>query len=131
MWKPDSRKPTRWVGHLASHHTVTMKQQPFKNRAERAIEASRSGGDGNVGRGMELALTIGGFLIVGVLLDHWLGTSPIFTIVLLVLAAVGSFTSMKYSYDASMERHEAERRQRIESRRAPVTPDDVTVEGST
>jgi len=115
---------------MGRHLTVTMKPKPLKLRAERAIESSRSGGDHNMGRGMELALTVAGFLVVGVLLDHWLGTSPLFTIVMLVLAAVGSFTSMKYSYEASMERLETERRQRTQSRPPAATTEDVTIEGT-
>jgi F0F1-type ATP synthase assembly protein I len=63
---------------------------------------------------MDLALTIAAFLALGWLLDRWLGTSPVFTITLLVIGAVGSFIRMKYAYDESMERLEADRRQRTQ-----------------
>ncbi len=59
---------------------------------------------------MDLALTLGAFLVLGWLLDRWVGTTPLFTISLTVLAAAGQFIRMKYVYDAEMERLEAERR---------------------
>ena len=108
---------------LRSTH-ATMKPHDIKTRAERAVAASRTGSDDNLGRGMELALTIGLFLVLGLLLDHWLGTSPVFTIVLLLLAAIGSFTRMRYTYEASMQRHEAERRERMRAAR-PSAIDEV------
>jgi F0F1-type ATP synthase assembly protein I len=90
-----------------------MKPHQFKIRGSKH-GTSGAATDDNAGRGMDLALTIALFLAVGWLLDSWLGTSPLFKIVLLVIAAVGSFTRMKYSYEASMERLEADRRQRTQ-----------------
>ena len=72
-----------------------------------------TGGSGNtdtLGRGMDTALTLLVFLGIGALIDRWLGVFPLFTIVLVVLAAVGTFIRMKFVYDAEMERHEAELR---------------------
>ena len=46
-----------------------------------------------------------------VLLDRWLGTKPIFTIVLTVLALVGHFARFWYAYEAKMRRHEDELRE--------------------
>ena len=66
-------------------------------------------GDDTLGRGMDLALTILAFLILGAVIDNWLGVFPLFTLILVVFAAVGSFIRMKYVYDATMERHEAQR----------------------
>lgn len=79
---------------------------------ERSAVPTATGGDDTVGKGMEMAITLAIFLVGGILLDAWLGTSPLFTIVLLVLGAVGSFTQMRYAYEQRMQRLEAERRQR-------------------
>ena len=58
---------------------------------------------------MDVALTLGVFLVLGWFVDSWLGTTPLFTISLTVVAAVGQFLRMKYVYDAQMERLEGER----------------------
>ena len=79
------------------------------------IRAPRS--DDSFGRGMDVALTIGLFFAIGWGLDAWLNTTPLFMIVLTVLAAIGFFVSFKYRYDAEMERLEAERAARAEAGR--------------
>ncbi len=56
-----------------------------------------------------MALTLAAFLLLGWLLDRWLGTAPLFMIVLTLVSAAGQFVRMKYTYDAEMERLEAER----------------------
>ena len=78
------------------------------------LRAPRS--DDALGRGMDIALTVGLFFGVGFFLDRWLGTTPLFMIVLTLLAVVGFFISMKYRYTANMERLEAERAARARSR---------------
>jgi hypothetical protein len=65
--------------------------------------------DDNVGRGIEMALTVTLMVGIGYGLDRWLGTAPIFMIVLAILAGVGFFAKFKYQYDARMEQLEAER----------------------
>lgn len=70
-------------------------------------------GDDTLGRGMDMALTIAVFIVVGALLDRWLGTFPVATIACILLASVGSFLRMKYVYDEMMDRHEAERSGRL------------------
>jgi F0F1-type ATP synthase assembly protein I len=50
------------------------------------------------------------FAGAGWLLDRWLGTLPVFTIVLTILALVGHFARSWYAYDAQMRRHEDELR---------------------
>ena len=81
------------------------------------LRAPRS--DDSLGRGMDIALTVGLFFGVGFFLDRWLGTTPLFMIVLTLLAVVGFFISMKYRYTASMERLEAERAARTRSGGTP------------
>jgi len=56
---------------------------------------------------MDVALTLLVFLGLGALIDSWLGIFPVFTIALVLFAAVGTFIRMKFVYDATMERHEA------------------------
>lgn len=75
-------------------------------RSGRRVEASPHDA---VGQGMDLALTIGAFLVIGALIDNAVGTFPMFTIVFVLVAAVGSFLRMKYVYNETMERLEAER----------------------
>ena len=76
--------------------------------------------DDSLGRGMDVALTLLVFLGLGWLIDRWLGVFPLFSIVLVLFAAVGSFIRMKYVYDAAMERLEAERREATTRGRAPM-----------
>ena len=78
-------------------------------RPGRAPENAPQGNDDTLGRGMDLALTVLVFLVLGWLIDQWLGLFPLFTISLVLFSAIGSFIRMKYVYDATMERHEAER----------------------
>lgn len=66
--------------------------------------------DDTIGRGMDMALVVALFLGIGYLVDRWLGTQPIFMIVLLFLAVIGQFVSMRYRYEARMQQLEAERR---------------------
>jgi F0F1-type ATP synthase assembly protein I len=66
--------------------------------------------DSNLARGMDIALTLLVFVVLGWLLDRWLGLFPVVTIGLTLFAAIGTFVRMKYTYDATMERLEAERR---------------------
>jgi hypothetical protein len=71
------------------------------------LRAPRS--DDTLGRGMDAALTVALFFGIGFALDAWLGTRPIFMIALTLLAALGTFLSLKYRYDARMTELEAER----------------------
>ncbi len=52
------------------------------------------------------------FLGGGYLLDRWLGTTPVFMIVLTLLAAVGLFMKFKLQYEAKMQALDEERRKR-------------------
>jgi hypothetical protein len=92
-----------------------MKLLPSYLRAGRAPERSLAGspsGSDTLGRGMDIALTLAVFLGVGWLIDAWLGVFPAFTVGLVLFAAIGTFIRLKYTYDATMERLEAERRAR-------------------
>lgn len=85
---------------------------------ERSLASAPSGSD-SLGRGMDVALTLLVFLGIGWAIDAWLGIFPVFTIGLVVFSAVGTFVRLKYGYDATMERLEAER---LAARRAHTAP---------
>ena len=84
-------------------------------------DRQNGGSDDTLGRGMDVALTLLVFLGIGALIDRGLGLFPVFTITLVVFAAIGTFIRMKYVYDATMERLEADRAaQRHGVTRAPA-----------
>lgn len=83
---------------------------PKKRTAARANEG--------LGQGMETALLLGLFLGIGWLIDRAAGTTPLFMIVLVVLAAVGVFAKLWYGYDAQMDELEQQRRERSASQRS-------------
>lgn len=64
-------------------------------------------GAGALGHGMDMAITVLVFLGLGALLDRWLGTKPLFMVVLVVLALVGRFIKIWFDYDAAMKSQEA------------------------
>ncbi len=86
-----------------------MKPLLFKIHAKRDADEPRVSADDAFGRGLEMALTLVLFTGVGWLIDRWIGVFPVFTIVFLVLAAVGVFTKVRYTYELTMQRLEAER----------------------
>ncbi len=65
--------------------------------------------DDNIGKGMDLALTVLVFLGIGYALDRVFDTKPLLMIVLTLLAVVGKVTAMYYGYQATMEQLEGER----------------------
>lgn len=71
-----------------------------------------SGMNTNVSQGIELAVGIIVFFLMGLGLDAWLNTTPVFMIVLAVFAMVGNFVKMYYSYTRAMS-HEEEERARL------------------
>lgn len=86
-----------------------MKPLTSALRSGRASDRVAPNSDDSLGRGMDLALTVLVFLGLGALIDNWLGLFPVFTIALVLFAAIGAFVRMKFVYDATMERHEATR----------------------
>lgn len=65
--------------------------------------------DDNISQGMEAAGALAVFFVVGWLLDRWLGTVPLFMIVLTLVAAVGITVKLWAQYELKMREHEAER----------------------
>lgn len=70
-------------------------------------ELNRGFGD-TLARAFELAATTAVFGFFGWLLDRWIGTTPLFMLVLGTFAIVGQFVRMWFTYDAEMRRHEEE-----------------------
>jgi F0F1-type ATP synthase assembly protein I len=58
------------------------------------------------GQGLDATITLLVFLAAGFGLDRWLGTTPLFMIVLTVIASIGIFYKLKLGYDAKMTQHE-------------------------
>jgi F0F1-type ATP synthase assembly protein I len=75
--------------------------------------------DDSVVQGMEAVFALVLFLGLGVLLDRWLDTAPVFTIGMMLLGAVGVFFRFKYAYIARMDRLDADRRGRSNSGSGP------------
>jgi len=69
----------------------------------------RAAGDSS-SNGAEMAAAVAVFLVVGLLVDSWLGTSPGFTLGLTLFASVGQFVKMRLAYSARMKNLEDERR---------------------
>lgn len=58
--------------------------------------------------GFELAVVVGLFAALGLLIDRWLGTMPIATISLFLLGVVGAVTKLWIGYDRQMRQLEEE-----------------------
>jgi hypothetical protein len=58
-------------------------------------------------KGLEFALTLAIFAAMGYGLDRLAGTTPILTIVFVVLGVVGLGTKAYYAYEAKMQGYEA------------------------
>jgi len=82
--------------------------------------------DDSVVQGMEAVFALVLFLGLGVLIDRWLETAPVFTIGMMLLGAVGVFFRFKYAYTARMDRLDADRRGRSSSGSRPGTKEGVT-----
>ena len=64
----------------------------------------------------DFALTTAAFIILGLVIDRAVGTRPLFTIGLTVLAFTGQFIRAWFQYDADMKRLEAELPSRKQAR---------------
>jgi len=75
------------------------------DRTRQKRELNRGLGDA-LAKSFEFAATLALFVGGGWLLDGWLGTRPLFMIVLAVVGLVGLFARLWYGYDAEMTRQE-------------------------
>ncbi len=65
--------------------------------------------DDSLGRGAEVSVSVGIFLVIGLIVDNSLGTRPIFTIALSLFSLLGSFVRMWYVYNGNMQVQEIKR----------------------
>jgi F0F1-type ATP synthase assembly protein I len=70
--------------------------------------------DSALGKGMDFAFTLALFFGLGYLLDRWIGTTPLFMIVLSVAAIVGLTLRIWSRYEAEMQAHDEVRRQNLQ-----------------
>ncbi len=68
----------------------------------RSRQAINRGFSDALGRGIDLALTPVVFGLVGWGLDRWLGTWPIFTVVIATIGTAGTAVKIKLGYDKQM-----------------------------
>jgi F0F1-type ATP synthase assembly protein I len=62
-----------------------------------------------LGHGFDAAIVVALFFGLGWLIDHLLGTTPLFMIVMTIFGAIGVFVRFWYRYDERMTQHEADR----------------------
>ncbi|MCX6515685.1 MAG: AtpZ/AtpI family protein [Actinobacteria bacterium] len=84
----------------------------MKKRPAPVMTSSSNEGSGH---GVELALLVFVYLLIGIGLDAWLNTQPIFTITLVLFAVIGQFVKTYYVYNTRMKQLEKER---VEATRA-------------
>jgi len=65
--------------------------------------------DRGISQGAELAVGVLVFFAIGLGIDSWLDTTPVFMIGLTVFGVVGYFVRMYYAYNSEMTRLEQER----------------------
>lgn len=70
---------------------------------------ARTGATDTLGSGAELAGVVVVFFLIGLGLDSWFDTRPLFMIVLVVFAVVGQFVKMYFVYNHQMQALESER----------------------
>lgn len=91
------------------------------NRLLRPAPAAVSSTANALSRAFDVAATTVVFGLLGWLLDRWLGTSPVFLVIVSLLAAIGQFVRLAYSYTAEMRVQE----QALRSGRSPNAPAEV------
>ena len=72
------------------------------NRLLRPAPTAVSSTANALSRAFDVAATTVVFGLLGWLLDRWLGTSPVFLVIVSLLAAIGQFVRLAYSYTAEM-----------------------------
>lgn len=82
------------------------KSSPLKHPARHIVAT-----DSALGKGLDFAFTLAVFVGLGWLLDRWLGTMPIFMIVLSVMSVVGLTARTWMRYEEAMQVQETERRE--------------------
>jgi len=65
----------------------------------------------SLGRGVEIAVSVGVFFVIGLLLDSVFETKPVFILACTIFSMLGSFARLWYVYDIDMQRQEIKRRE--------------------
>jgi F0F1-type ATP synthase assembly protein I len=76
---------------------------------------------GGIGHGAEMAFGVLVFFLIGFAIDYFVGTTPLFMIVMTIFSCVGNFVKMWFGYDTQMKRLEAERAETQRGRQPQVT----------
>jgi F0F1-type ATP synthase assembly protein I len=84
-----------------------LKLLPIRKPVARTAASSHD----SLGRGVEIAVSVGVFFVVGMLLDNAFQTRPVFMIVCSLFSILGSFARLWFVYDVDMQRQEIKRRE--------------------
>jgi len=79
-----------------SMNFFTKKLVPKKKQA-------LTGSSDSLGRGPEMAISVLVFTVIGLVVDKTMGTTPLFTIGLVVFSVVGNFARLYYTYGTHIE----------------------------
>ena len=82
-----------------------MKLLPTRKPVARAAVSSHD----SLGRGVEIAVSVGVFFAIGLMLDNAFETRPLFMILCSLFSVVGSFARLWYVYDNDMQFQEVKR----------------------
>ncbi|MBM3805517.1 MAG: AtpZ/AtpI family protein [Actinobacteria bacterium] len=91
---------------MDNYRGSTLKLLPIRKPVVRSAGSSHD----SLGRGAEIAVSVGVFFAIGLLLDNYLETRPIFMIALSLFSVLGSFTRLWFVYENDMRAREVERR---------------------
>ncbi len=83
-----------------------MKLLPTRKPVARTATSSHD----SLGRGVEIAVSVGVFFVVGLLLDNAFETRPVFMILCSLFSVLGSFVRLWFVYDTDMQTQEVKRR---------------------
>jgi len=75
---------------------LTKKLVPKKKQA-------LTGSSDSLGRGPEMAISVLVFTVIGLVVDRTVGTTPLFTIGLVVFSVIGNFARLYYTYGTHIE----------------------------
>jgi len=79
-----------------SMNFLTKKLVPKKKQA-------LTGSSDSLGRGPEMAISVLVFTVIGLVVDRMVGTTPLFTIGLVVFSVIGNFARLYYTYGTHIE----------------------------
>ena len=83
-----------------------MKLLPTRKPVARTATSSHD----SLGRGVEIAVSVGVFFMVGLLFDNAFVTRPVFMILCSLFSVLGSFARLWFVYDTDMQTQEVKRR---------------------